>query len=146
MNAPSSQASDPTRDEIHLSLLSIGHVVLGSLMVLMAPCGVLALVLLGPLRKMQADLSGSGQAEQLDPMSWFLLAWAVVLLALGAANIVSGILLRRRRGRGFSLVVAAIDCIQVPLGTALGIGTIIVLARPSVWQSYGGSPRARNPE
>lgn len=142
MSALSSPASDPTRDEIHLSLLSIGHVVLGSLMVLVAPCGVLALLLLGPLRKMQADLSGNGQAEQLDLMSWFLVAWAVVLLALGAANIVSGILLRRRRGRGFSLVVAAIDCIQVPLGTALGIGTIIVLARPSVWQSYGGSPRA----
>lgn len=144
MSAPYSQASGPTRDEIHLSMLSIGYMVMGSLMVLLAPCGVVGLLLLGHLRETQAAVSGQGQAQgaQLDLMSWLFVATAVALLALGTANIASGILLRKRKWRGFSLVVAAINCVQVPLGAALGIITIIVLARPSVWQSYGGAVRA----
>jgi hypothetical protein len=55
--------------------------------------------------------------------------WCLVLLVL---NLLSGWFIRGRKHRTFSLVVAAIDCLNAPIGTMLGIFTIIVLVRPSV--------------
>lgn len=36
----------------------------------------------------------------------------------------------------FALVVAGLDCVRIPVGTALGVFTISVLLRDSVRQSY----------
>jgi hypothetical protein len=59
------------------------------------------------------------------------------LLVIGSVcNLLSGLWIRARRNRVFSLVVAGINCFQVPLGTALGIFTIIVLMRDSVRELY----------
>jgi hypothetical protein len=60
-----------------------------------------------------------------------------VIFALACiANILSGVFLRQRKYRMFSLVVAGLNCLQVPFGTALGVFTFIVLLRDSVRQSY----------
>ena len=40
----------------------------------------------------------------------------------------------------FFLVVAAINCLHMPLGTVLGVFTIIVLIRQSVVELYEYSP------
>jgi hypothetical protein len=37
-------------------------------------------------------------------------------------------------------VIAAISCLLVPLGTVLGIFTILVLVRPSVKERFGVAP------
>jgi hypothetical protein len=44
----------------------------------------------------------------------------------------------------FSLVIAGLNCIQIPFGTALGVFTIIVLLRDSVREAYaaGATPPA----
>ncbi len=67
---------------------------------------------------------------------FYFLAGGTMLLA-GVANIFSGIFMRQRKLRLFSLVVAGMNCLQVPLGTALGVCTFVVLLRDSVRQSYG---------
>ena len=69
---------------------------------------------------------------------WFYLffgAWYVVSLVL---NVISGICLLGRKGRMFSMVVAGFNCLHIPLGTVLGVFTIIVLMRDSVREAYGG--------
>ena len=59
--------------------------------------------------------------------------WFVVSAIL---NVLSGLFLHARRNRTFSLVVAGINCVHMPLGTLLGVFTIIVLLRPSVRELY----------
>jgi hypothetical protein len=44
--------------------------------------------------------------------------------------------IKKRKNRTFSFVVAAMNCLQFPFGTALGVFTFIVLARPTVKSSY----------
>ncbi len=68
---------------------------------------------------------------------WFYFFMGAMLLLGGLANIFSGIFLRQRKLRMFSLVVAGMNCLQVPFGTALGVCTFVVLLRDSVRQSYG---------
>ena len=67
---------------------------------------------------------------------WFYVAAWVFLLVFVVLNILSGFYLRQRRNRMFSLVVGGLNCIHVPLGTALGVFTIMVLSRESVRDLY----------
>lgn len=67
----------------------------------------------------------------------------VIFLAMGAALLIAGLVmalclflaarsLHQRRGRVFCLVMAALCCLSLPWGTAIGVCTFIVLNRPSV--------------
>jgi hypothetical protein len=67
---------------------------------------------------------------------WFYVFGGACLIAAAVANLVSGLFIRARKNRMFSLVVAALNCIQVPFGTVLGVFTIIVLVRESVREVY----------
>jgi hypothetical protein len=49
----------------------------------------------------------------------------------------SGICIRRRRHRMLSVVLACLACLNVPLGTMLGVFTLVMLTRPSVKALYG---------
>jgi len=69
-------------------------------------------------------------------MKWFYLAGAVWFVASAILNVISGVCLRARKGRTFSLVVAGINCLHIPLGTVLGVFTLIVLLRDSVRELY----------
>jgi hypothetical protein len=48
----------------------------------------------------------------------------------------SGMNLKRRQKRTFSLVMACMCCMNIPLGTALGVFTLVVLSRQSVKAIY----------
>ena len=69
-------------------------------------------------------------------MIGFYIAGGAMIVLASALNVASGVLLLRRKYRVFSIVVAALDCLAVPLGTALGVFSIIVLARESVAAIY----------
>lgn len=69
-------------------------------------------------------------------MKWLYLAGAVWFVVSGLLNTISGICLRARKGRTFSLVVAGINCLHIPLGTVLGVFTMVVLIRDSVRELY----------
>ncbi|HEX8915087.1 MAG TPA: hypothetical protein VF796_22235 [Humisphaera sp.] len=60
-----------------------------------------------------------------------LLHWAQAACACVSARNLS-----RRRGRTFTFVTAGILCLQMPLGTVLGVFTFIVLNRESVRAAY----------
>lgn len=66
----------------------------------------------------------------------FYFIMGVALVVVSVLNLLSGLFLRQRKHRTFSLVVAGLDCIQIPLGTALGVFTLIVLLRDSVRDMY----------
>jgi hypothetical protein len=77
--------------------------------------------------------------EILAMMKWFYLAGALWCVTSGVLNLISGLYLRAQKGRTFSLVVAGINCLYLPLGTLLGVFTIIVLSRDSVQELYAAN-------
>lgn len=121
-----------------MQLLSIFHYVLGALAVL-AGCFPLLYVGLGI-----AMLTGGFDANQPNPpppeLGWIFLGIgsALILLCWGVAIaiLVAGRKLSTRRNYTFCLVVAGVECLMVPIGTILGIFTIVVLMRPSVKQLF----------
>ena len=68
------------------------------------------------------------------------LAIFVLFLGLGALKFFVARLLQRRRARVFCMIVAAISCIGIPFGTALGVFTLIVLSRDSVRRLFDANP------
>ncbi|MEZ5978495.1 MAG: hypothetical protein R3F34_09775 [Planctomycetota bacterium] len=121
-------------DREHLRLLSIFHYVLAGI------TGVGALFPVIHLAVGIAILAGAlPETAGEDPpefVGWLFVAFAgvfiVVGLAMAYALFVAGRKLGRIRGRTYCLVVAAISCVIVPLGTVLGVFTLVVLGRPSV--------------
>ena len=95
----------------YLSLLSIFHYIIG---------GMVAFYSLLPLTYW--NLFGA---------TWFLLGETLAI-----STIISGRWLRKYKGYWFSLIVAFWLCIYLPLGTVVGILTIVVLSRQSVKQLY----------
>lgn len=79
-----------------------------------------------------------GQNNNVDPKEFFRIfrffyvafgGWFVISLLF---NVLGGIFLRARRHRTFCLIVAGINCLHIPLGTVLGVFTLVVLLRDSV--------------
>jgi len=64
-----------------------------------------------------------------------LLGWTCAIFMMVTAG-----KLRRRESRLFCCVMAGIACVSVPLGTVLGVFTLIVLMRPSVQALFAGLP------
>jgi hypothetical protein len=77
--------------------------------------------------------------EFFEVLKWFYLIGAVFMVTSGVLNLLSGIWLRARKFRTFSLIVAGLNCLHVPLGTILGAFTFVVLLRDSVKRLYDES-------
>lgn len=129
-----------TIDADHLNLLSIFHFVGAGLGLL----GMLFLMLHFTLFYTFMDNPAMWRNQrQPAPPAEFLAMFRVLYLVFGmwlvlsfVLNLFSGFFLRGRTHRTFSLVVGAINCLHVPLGTVLGVFTIMVLMRQSVREIY----------
>ena len=67
---------------------------------------------------------------------WFTGIGVVWFVVACVGNLLSGLYLRTRRHRTFSMVIAGINCLHIPLGTLLGVFTLAVLGRESVRKLY----------
>jgi hypothetical protein len=72
---------------------------------------------------------------------WMFIIMGAIALLMGWAtaicNFVSARAIAQRKWRVFSIVVSAVNCMAMPLGTALGVFTLVVLLRESVAAQYG---------
>jgi hypothetical protein len=129
------------RDREHLKLLSIFHFVFAGLALVVM--GFLCLhyfvihtIFSNPdMWKTQKDSMPPPKAF-LDAFVWFYVFMGVILLTGLVLNVLSGLFLRQKRHRVFSLVIGGLNCLQIPFGTALGVFTIVVLGRESVRELY----------
>jgi hypothetical protein len=127
-------------DAEHLRLLAIFHFVSAGL----ALCGLLiVLVQFALFYSFMANPEIWANSDQPPPpemvlgfFRWFFLGLALWIGVSGVLNLMSGFFLRRRRHRTFSMIVAGLNCLHVPLGTLLGVFTFIVLGRASVERMY----------
>ncbi len=124
------------QDQQYLQILSIFHFVLG---------GITGLFACFPVFHLMMGLSfltggfGFPTDEGGPPIILFGLMFtiipAIIILlgwALAGCILASGYFLSQRKYHLFCLVIAGVECIFMPLGTVLGVFTIIVLVRPSV--------------
>jgi hypothetical protein len=125
-------------DTEHLKLLSIFYYVMAGLIaiggcLMMAYFAFSAYMFNELIRTVPAT---PGSTPPPAGIGWFFGAFgAVFCLAawgLAALNFLCGRWLGMRKNRIFCIVVGALNCAGFPLGTALGVFTIIVLNRASV--------------
>ena len=129
-------------DDDHLRILSVFHFVFAGFAVLglffiAAHFAIMHSVFGNP--ELWNNQPGSNPPPEgfFDAFRWMYLFMALVIIAGGVMNYLSGVYLRKKKHRTFSMIVAGVNCMNMPLGTALGVFTLIVLLRDSVSRAYG---------
>lgn len=127
-------------DADHLDLLAIFHFVgaglaLLGILFLLAHFAFLHAMFANP-KMWENQKNGPPPAEFFAIFEWFYLVMGLWFLASVILNVISGLCLRARKHRTFSMVVAGINCAHMPMGTVLGVFTLIVLNRTSVGELY----------
>ncbi|MGJ7901579.1 hypothetical protein [Lysobacter sp. 1R34A] len=135
-HVPAAAAAENPQDASQLKTLSILHYVFAALYLLPLLMAFLY-VFMGV-----AILKGGIHSQPGDEVGgWVLIGVAVALFLVavigGSLTFLAGRRLSQRRGRTLCMVVACISCLSVPLGTALGVFSLIVLSRPSVKALFG---------
>ncbi len=142
MNPPAFPPQQRSADDEHLKLLVIFHYVMAGLGVL----GLLFLIGHGAMMSTVFAYMGAEKGPDAPPpemqrmfpifVSIFYGVMGLAIIAGSILNFLSARWMKERRNRMFSLIVAGLNCLQIPLGLALGIFTFIVLCRPSVVEAY----------
>jgi len=124
-----------TRDEEHVRLLSIFHYIVAGLAGLCALFPVIHLVIGLVMVFVPEEAFGGGPAPPRF-IGWFFVAFAGGFIALGLTLavliVLAGVCLGRHSHYMYCLVVAGLECLFMPVGTVLGVFTIVVLMRDSV--------------
>ena len=127
------------QEEQHLQLLSIFFYIFGGIMAVFACFPIIHFVM--GLVFIGLGL-GSGTKETLAfaPVGLFisLIAGTVILAGLSFAVclILTGRFLNQRSHYMFCLVMSGIACVFMPLGTILGVFSLVTLTKPSVKQRF----------
>ena len=130
-------------DADHLKLLAVFHFVLASLSLV----GLVFLFLhwfflhsiLGNPEMLKNAKSGPPPEAFFAIFRWIYVFMGTFIVAAGIGNLLSGWFILKRQARTFSMVVAGLDCLCFPFGTALGVVTLMVLLRESVREVYEAS-------
>ncbi len=134
----------------HLQILSIFHFVVGGITGLCA-CFPLVHFVIGVLMVTGAFNAGAqgGAGAPPEAFGWFFIVFAALMISCGwtmaVMILIAGRCLIRRTHHMYCLVVAGIECCFMPLGTILGVFTLIVLLRPSVKTLFAQGVYAKPP-
>jgi hypothetical protein len=146
------------RDLEHLKLLSLFHYIKAAILALMTTLvggyyvlvGVLFQTLPMPAPPPGATPPPPGTANFMSVMGWFMIVLGAGVLLFGwtmaVLTVLAGRFLARQRRWTFCFVIACIQCAEMPMGTVLGIFTILVLLRPTVKDLFEGKVRIDDPE
>jgi hypothetical protein len=131
-------ADTSNEDAQHLQLLAIFHYIVGGIMGLFGCIPVVHLSIGIAMVTGHFDGHGNGPPPE---FGWLFIVFGSFMIAIAwsvaIAILVAGRKLATRSGHLYCLVVAAVECAFFPIGTVLGVFTIIVLMRPSVKRLFG---------
>lgn len=119
----------------NLNLLSIFYFVFGGMSVLGSLIMFLYTLIFGVLRNKVGVHSYEADTVFTILTSVFGII-GIIILVVGVMQIICGLKLRKQTNRMFSIVIAAFTLLSFPLGTALGVLTLIVLSKNSVKDLY----------
>lgn len=131
-------------DRKHLKLLSIFHYIAGGIICVFSlislPHLLIGISMIISPESFQVESTVEPLPEEFKYFGYFfaLLGGLFFVLGetLGISTILSGRFLKKRCRYWFSFITACILCVFAPLGTVLGVFTIIVLSRESVKELY----------
>ena len=128
------------KDLNELNLLSIFFFVMAALAALAGSIPVAHLTIGLKMVYDPAFLGGGGAAPPFNP-GWVFVGVGALMIVVGWSMaflmVFTGLSLRSQRRYWLCFVVACMICLNVPLGTALGVFTILVLNRASVKARFG---------
>lgn len=136
------------RDVEHLKLLSIFWYVWAGLTA-MGGCVSVIYFALGAMMMAAPAPSGGSTATQPSPAAiggmfmGFGGCLMAFMLGLAALSFFTARGLATRKRRTFCMVIAGLTCLSVPLGTVLGVFTLMVLSRPTVADMFAQNAMAR---
>ena len=140
-------ASLPDRDAEHLRLLALFHFIKGGLDLLVVGMAIIQFTFMSA---MFTRMKYSPGFKKDPPPEFFfdffigiILFFGLVHLVSAVLNVMVGFFLEKRRHRTLSLVVAGLNCLHMPIGTLLGVFTIIVLNRDSVRAKFAATAAAQ---
>lgn len=125
------------RDTEHLNLLALFHFIYAGLTALFSSLFLLhvaagIMVITGTFEDEQAEMP--------IEIGWlFIIMGSFAVLGgwlLAGLVVMGGIKLRQRRWWLFCMIIAGVLCVMFPLGTVLGVFTIIVLQRDRVREMF----------
>ena len=133
---PADSQSPATPGLDQLRLLAIGHYVLAGITALFALFPVLHLII--GMAMFTGQLDQGQPADRLFGLLFMVIALVMICLglALACALAWAGRMLARRQRHTACVVVAGLACLMMPLGTVLGIFSIVVLMRPGVKDAF----------
>lgn len=142
----SAQVLQMAGDEQHLRTLPVFYYILAGLGLLFGCFGLLYIgggaVLAFLPEAAFASNPDAPPAEVIHALGWMVVAIGALALAVQCAGsvllVLTGRFIAARRHRMFCLVVAGMTCLWVPLGTALGVYTFVILSRERVIEQFGG--------
>jgi hypothetical protein len=122
----------------HLSTVSVLHYVYGALIIFGALIlGIISFTVGGVMRSDLVQQANDAPPEFVGGIiQGFGGSIATVLLLVGVLVCVSGSWIAKRRNRTGSLIIAGLCCLNFPLGTALGVFTLVTLLNDEVRQAY----------
>ena len=132
---------ESSTDREHLRLLTVFYYIWAGFQSL---GGLIGLAFIG----VGAFIVSSPQVAQTNnpPPPWFGAIFAglgalvfVAVEGMAALSFFTGRFLSRRQHHTFCVVISALNCMSLPLGTALGVFSILVLQRSSVKALFAGS-------
>jgi hypothetical protein len=157
-NPPPLMRDQRAVDQDHLNLLAIFHFVVAGMALVGIACLVMHYLLMSTVFSnphMWEPKPGSTGAppppmpfqpkEFLAVFIWFYFIFGGALVLGAVCNVISGLFIRARKHRNFSIVISALNCLQIPFGTCLGVFTIVVLMRQSVNELYQNTPPETDP-
>ncbi|MGJ8726546.1 MAG: hypothetical protein ACSHYB_18520 [Roseibacillus sp.] len=129
----------PNKDDEHLKILSIFHYVMAGLLAPTIFVLIAQFLMLDSLMTNPGFWGGNADPppqEALGIIRAFFVVTGFFILLIVVLNILCARDLRTNNNRTLSLIVSGVNCLNFPLGTTLGVFTLIVLMRPSVIQRY----------
>ncbi|HTL52604.1 MAG TPA: hypothetical protein VL860_08535, partial [Planctomycetota bacterium] len=124
------------QDADHLKILMIIWYVIAGLQLLIGICAGAYIALIGAAVGATASQNGGGAPAGAVAIC-IGVGYFVILLTFAFLSFMVARSLAARKRHMFCLVIAGISCLSIPIGTILGIFTIIVLLRPTVKKAFG---------
>ncbi len=126
-----------SRDKDTLDILGNLHYVMGALTAALA-CFPLIYFIVG-ITILGSGINGGDAAPRAIGIL-FVIFSAIIIISgwtLAVLILIAGSRLKQRRSYNFCLVIAFLECLIVPLGTVLGVFTILNLTKDSVKELFG---------
>ena len=123
----------------HLQLLRIFHFVLGGMTLLFSLFPVIHLVIGIAILSGAFEGNGNNPPPPIFGLMFTImpLLFIIIGMTIGSLQIAAGINIGKRTKYKLCFVVACIECMMMPLGTVLGVFTIILLNKEEVRSQFG---------